>query len=861
MKRALTGFAVLLSVLFAIAQRPSQRQIAYSYRLPIDATNTTLGIKDSTGALVRTIFRGKVQRAGTYSGVWDGNTDSGVPASDGPFTVVLLYGNPVYTWEGMVGNTSNQWEGLNRWETFYESLPLARITFVDNVGWTTQGLSEGTLGLGYFNDTDPNTPKLVSPYYSGPLISLVDIATDGRDLYALSASRWPGASTFATKFDAHTGRPSSFTSGKSTVGLRPGTGGTIRFAYPGTTMSAIDVNPTTTEDVPTAIAVQTGGILLAIGHGNFWNGKGPDSVLRTNNVIRFFDKVSGLPAGHNVTLANPISMAFSPAGLWVVANNGLYLVSSPSTQNKITQPISGLSSPVAVDVNKSNGHIYVLDGGNSQQLKEYDTSYKLLRTYGQLGGYTDCNPTVTHDRLMIDNKAITGTTVLHVPALAAVRSETNGDVWITDTLDNGQSGRLQHLTPSDSTFKYVDQVQFASETYSNGVSHTQPTRLFIGMLEYTIDYSVPNKPGDPTRGGNNFWHLTRAWTVGAGGACGSKDIYGMTALTHPPAIVGSEKLSNGHVYAVMLSTFNGTTLDQREHLLELPLSGTSPFRFIKTLFPFRVFRPMDRNGDFRNASFTHGGTASRGAMNIIPLTGFDGSSNPIYGPEKTIVSWTFNENTQPYPHFPWNGINGTNYEPTTGGVYAIQRWNPYDSTKTTNYPHIGGVLPNRSSYLFTVNPEVCGTTFLTDGSYPCSTGSGNLGTGILTEGRHIISVYGSQASIWEPQFWHYWEDGMFIGQFGPQMMNDGTPTVTNGTASSRLAGTSTIKAQASDLAIGQDMGAAQLIGVNGDLYLHVMSESNHTPNQVWHITNLSSIHEIAGTGNLGSSVNLSKQVW
>jgi hypothetical protein len=873
--KALLLGTILLSVPVSLrAQRPSPTQIAYTYRLPVNATNTTLGVKDSSDTLIRTIFGGKAQAAGTYSGIWDGRTDSGAVASGGPFRLVLLYGNPVYTWEGKVGNTSNHWEGINRWESFYESLPYARITFVKNIGWTTEGYSEGTLGLGYFNDTDPNTPNPVSPYWKGNNINFIDITNDGQNLYAISASQWPSSASFATKFDAHTGQPSSFTNGKATVGPRIGQGGYVTYAYPGTTMSDIDVDPDSFDAPPTSIAVQTGGNLLAIGHGDYYSkDRWPASELHRNNVIKFFDKNTGLPAGHTANLANPVSMAFSSQGLWVIAENGLNLISSPGIGNKVTQPIKGLSNPAAVDVNRSNDHVYLLDGGNSQQLKEYDANYHLVRTYGQLGGYSDCNPTVAHDRLMIDNKAINGSTELSSPMLVSIRSEENGDVWITDTLDVGRSGRLQHLTPNGSTFRYVSEVQYSAVNYLNGGSHTQPTRLFIGMLEYTLDYSVTNRPGDPTApGGNNFWRLTRAWTVGAGGACGSNDIYGIIPGRDRPSIVASEQLSNGHVYATIHSSWKGTTPIHQVHLVELPLDGKSSFRYIRTMpFPPNALYPMDRNGNFRYPSYSHGGQSSPGTMNIIPLTGFDANNNPVYGPVKTVASWTFDENTQPIPQGSWSGgLAGSNFEPTTGGVYAIARWSTYDTTKTTNYPHIGGVLPGRSTYLFTVNPEACSPSFLTNGSYPCSKGSGNLGTGIYTEGRHIISAYGSQTSPWEPEYWHYWEDGMFIGQFGPQMMNDGTATVTNGARSSRLSGAMASqfdpkrgwqRDRALDVGEGENMGYAKLIGINGDLYLHIVSEFWQVPSQIWHISNLSSLHEIAGTGSLGSSVQLSTQLW
>jgi len=854
-------FQILICLLAAATPRCSA-QMSYVYTQPVDATNVTLGVKDSTGALIRTIFSGKAQKAGTYKGVWDGKTDADTAATGGPFTIALLFGNPHFTWDGTIGNTSNSYTGYDRWNWIYEYVIGAKLTFVNGTGWTTQGYSEGTFGLASFSDNNPNSPKVASTKYYNQDICFSDIANDGRNLYLISNSAWKGASSFVTKFDSQTGQPVFFTNG-----ARFGAGVAAQAnrgvsTYSQTTMSMIDVNMTTYADPPNAIAVQTTGNILAVAHGNWLTGGW--GSLRTGNTIKFFDKTTGAALGKNATITSPLNMAFSSAGLWVVASGGLYLISSPGSLNMITQPIKGLSNPVSVDVNKSDNHIFILDGGTSQQLKEYDTVYRLVRTFGASGGYEDCNPTVKHNRLMVDNTAVTGTpfSTLYAQPMSSVRVESNGDAWIIDTFDNGANGRIQHVTPKGPTFDYISQVLYGSEMYMNGTSHTQPTRVYIGMNEYSFNPNVPNNAGDPAApGGNGSWQFVRAWTVGAGtGACGNAgNPLNFFAQMSPPSITESEQLSNGHVYA----TVNFNKGKKQTAVVELPTSGTSALRIVSILsvFPLDHYAPpMAKDGSFFYVNTSGSGPSSVANINHVPLTGFDRSNNPIYGSSTLIASVTFNPTNQPKPDYQnWQGPSPL--EPSAAGVYPVAQWHPFNSSITTNYPHLGGIIAGKKSYLFTALPEVCSTEPLTSGAYPCGTGTGNLGTGAYAEGHWIVTAYGSQESMYTPQFWLHYEDGMYVGWFGPQSTN--SITATGPVAANkefdpfpdwrgvrrRLPG------------IGQNMGTAHLVSINGDLFLHITSESNLTPSQIWRISNLSSVHEVSGTGNLGSTVTLSTRVF
>lgn len=824
---------ILAALLIVLVTSPSYGQVATStqmtitYQLKTDQKSTSLAVKAADGSIVRTIFSGKPQNAGSYTLVWDGLTDSGAAATGGPFTPTLLYSNWKPIWEGTIGNTTSSFTGYNRWETF-GGIGYSKFTFVNGTIWSTQNGSEGSMAIALVPTTDPNTPTGINGLYPIPgiqngmlnqNIELTDIANDGSRVYLMNHSAWSGVS-YVTVFDATSATPAGFTTGTYFDG--GGVSGNANCcAWNGTQLSGIDYNPVTADHPPTAIAVQRGGTILAVAHGNYVDSGG---TPQTNNVVKFFNKTSGATAGSNLTITNPQTLAFSSAGLWVLGSGVVSLVTSVGALNTIAHPITGLSNPQGMDVNPVNNHIYILDAGTSQQLKEYDTAYTLVRTYGVAGGYTDCNPTIAHNRFMFDLSAITGTTaVTAIPPW--VRVDDNGDAWVMDNLD-GFSGtfRMQHLTPSGGTFSYVNQVIGTKYGYTLGTSHTQPGRVFQGFLELAVDYTVPNLPGDPTAaGGNNSWALVRDWAVGAQGACGSTN---HNLLSGPFNVLRDpELLSNGRVYAHI----NDST--GYYPLVELPTSGTAPMRYIGPgSTPQYESWPQDRNGTLRYWSATYVGAGSNTTVLSRAVTGFDGSNNPTYGSPTTWQSINYNSTTQPAVQRSWGG-NNTNMTPTTGGTVGVFDLNP----KGLGLPHLGGIVQGRTSFFFTTQAEADMFFPLGNNTFPHtdSFGSHN-GIGVNGEGRYLITTYDGQSASYGPQYNLYYEDGLFIGAFGPF-------------GSVYLANT---PGRGENIAWGNDVTVA------GELYHYISVESPAIPIQRWHLSNLQSVHEISGTGALGTSVSL-----
>lgn len=823
MKKLLLTLALLGSQAFGQALAPTQ--MSFSYPVTVDCKSSA-GVYDSTGALIRTLWsnRQDLAASGTISAFWDGKLDNGTQAAAGNYQIRVLQNNVTYTWAGPIGNTSNSWNDTNNWSQF-GTPPTTKLAFVGAIGWMVSGYAEGQYNMGWIDEKNPNSPHILNWNYITNQVVASDIATDGKKFYIINPLLGGGGS-WSSVFDATSGMPAAFTNGTALVGAVGG--GTPNNGFNNTTLSIIDNTDPVGQNIPSGIAVQRNGQILAIAHGDWVNGTpkpGP-------NVIRLFDKTTGLATGTNITIPNPQQIAFNSQGLWVISNGTLNLVSGVGTSNTITAPITGLSNAVGVGTNQVNDHVYVLDGGTHQQVKEFDNTGTLVRTYGDLGGYTDNNPTITKTRLCLDQKATFNTMATNG---SWVTVEDDGDVWFSDA---GTNLRVLHITPNGAGYTYVNRILYTPAMYHVAVNHNDPTRVFGNMFEYRVNYNVPNQPGDPdpALGGNGSWELVANWAVGAGlpqAAGGTKD-YALTV----------ETLSNGRTYA----QFNGG-LTNYGYMAELPNDGT-PLRFTGQVSVFQA-PVLERDGSLMFVTTT--GTAPNLTQTITrqPLTGFDGSGNPQWGSTVNVQAVTANSTTDPITQK--GGGMVPNVFPTTGGVYPIF----YAQAGTTlGYPHLGCIIQGRSTYACKVNPDKCMHYPDMQGGFPSGDNGpanpcpGSNGFGghsamvALTEGRHIWSVYDGQYATWGNSFSDFWEDGLLVGE-----------TTQLAPSRSRSA---IVAPPPYPVGFAANFGTTMVATVGADQYIYVPTESGFTPIDLWDVSNLSSIHEFGATGALGTSVSLTQ---
>lgn len=79
--------------------------LAGAVELGGDAASVKVSISDASGAVLRTVELG-AQKAGAAEFDWDGSTDSGAPAGDGPFTISAVARNSA---GGIVSSTPLVW--------------------------------------------------------------------------------------------------------------------------------------------------------------------------------------------------------------------------------------------------------------------------------------------------------------------------------------------------------------------------------------------------------------------------------------------------------------------------------------------------------------------------------------------------------------------------------------------------------------------------------------------------------------------------------------------------------------------------------------------------------------------------------
>lgn len=772
------------------------------------AANTSAGVFTDSGILIRTLWSIRPESAGMHESTWDGRDDKGSLVQSNNFQIKVLESGVTYHWDGPVGNTGNSWISDNdNWSQF-GTPPTQKLCFVNGSGWIVSGYAEGQYNLGRLSSSNPNSPHILNNNYLNTRIGLSDVATDDVRLYFMNAAQ----ETWVTTFDAKTGAPASFTGGIPIVGSRgpsvPNEG------FNNTTLSVIDRGPKGV-GVPTGIAVQKNGRLLAVAHGDFVY----QNTRPGLNSIRLFDKNSGRPLGTDIRMSNPQRLAFSSAGLWVISNHTLNLVTDPGSKNKIVVPIKDLSNPVSVAVNRSNEHVYVLDGGNSQQLKEYDKRFQLVRSYGDLGGYNDLNPDITNDRLLLDNTAVLGTQTANGSWLTV---ENNGDVWLSDA---GTAQRVIHLTPEGAHFKYVNQILYTPATYNAAVDHGDPTRVFSGMFEYRINYRVPIKPGDPDPmlGGNGSWRLVRNWAVGNRPPPGANTRHYFLTV---------EDLGNGRTYAQINAYQNNYG-----YMAELPKKG--PLRYTGQVSIFQT-PVLERDGSLM--SIKTSGTPPNLTQTITrqSLVEFDNSQNPKWSNAVSVLAVSVDSKNEPYTV---KGIGMTpNPYPSSNGVYPVYNASP---TEKIGYPHFGGLTASRPNYIFETNREACISNRDEKGLFPCKPGyGGHSGIAAIAEGRHILVAYDGQYAPWGNTYSDYYEDGLLVGEF-TQASPSGHRQP--GVAPPRY-----------PVGFAANVATVSAVTVGSDIYVYLPTESGFPPVVRWHLSNLSSIHEYGALGTLGSHITLSK---
>jgi len=132
--------------------------------------------------------------------------------------------------------------------------------------------------------------------------------------------------------------------------------------------------------------------------------------------------------------------------------------------------------------------------------------------------------------------------------------------------------------------------------------------------------------------------------------------------------------------------------------------------------------------------------------------------------------------------------------------------------------------------------------------------SGQLHRALLIELKGERAYEDEGTTTASTEFYHFRDNGLFLGQFGFQ-------TSENDQKRPTAYGMQGFPSHTLDLPLAPglcgDVSNPQFIQIGSDYYAYIGDEAYYKGAHRWHISNLSSIHELTASGLLGTTLHLS----
>ncbi|HEY3332025.1 MAG TPA: FlgD immunoglobulin-like domain containing protein [Capsulimonadaceae bacterium] len=328
---------------------------SFSFTLKRDG-NTSAGVYDAQGHLVRVLWTMQPMTAGSHDATWDGNDVTGNPAPPGQYRYIVAVNHSTYRCVAPIGNSGVPTTTKGHVPINFESVAVGP----DDAPYTTHDWDEPHNDI---RKWDPITGK--SLITSGHIVrdSGKAIAVDGDVVYATAYTGIGDKPAFrihrflATQTSV---RSDPNASKNWPIVVYQGDAGRVPVGTP-----AADVSLVT---VPLLSLAVSGDTLLAT-----------DSL---GGKVKRYDKTSGAElASFDVKL--PVAIAASPDGnIWVGHEHSKVSVFS-SDGKLLGTPISDLKQVISLSIGK-NGNLYVADEG-AGQVKIYSIHGAQVTSTGTLG--------------------------------------------------------------------------------------------------------------------------------------------------------------------------------------------------------------------------------------------------------------------------------------------------------------------------------------------------------------------------------------------------------------------------------------------------------------------------------------------
>jgi|GEM_PF-713942 len=847
-----------------------------TFTFTLDGTYTTsAGVYKPDGTLVRTLWRKVAYGSGSTTRTWDNRDDDGNPVPAGNYAIRLLYHNTQYLFDGMVGNTSSPSFGTS---VFHGMQGIHNLAITGNSAFFANGIDEGRQTMHYF-DTN-NRGQQIDIGHKDSYVGFDQVAADENKVYFACGQHgfiadWPPANlpggdplgdgyhTFVVAFSTTVSPLSAVFDAipfPTPAGINLNTN-----LPPGTTNSndhdtywvgVIDVDQDywpydhgANYKAPTGIAVQRAGQgngnVLAVAHGGL-------------NVVRLFDKNSGTLL-RTISVSNPQGLAMSPDGsLWVITGqtvqkySGPYLTQQGGKGNPTAGPTASddLDLPVAIAVSPA-GLLIVADSGTHQQIKFFNSNGVAIPewTYGQRGGYSTNGPDIALDKFGFQVNR--GSIINHTP----LALQADGSLWIGDGASQWLRATYGYSTGNFWPNGFI--MYFGGNGTSTVDAHDPKRVIGDGFLEFEVNYNAPIGQG---------WALKKNWAAGLP----SKYLYDLGGHSGLRSVrtfkIGQEYgqvTGNGRTYGLLTDFTDG-----HQEIVELPASG--PLRLTGIPIVRKDLNPGIGDGNPNEVSWESDGSLRYHAIvgdwvywGQAQMNGFLSNGDPIWEwPMQTTPAYASATNLDPIAGF------GQNRYPITSSNVLVAfdpssiNWSipPGSGVRVDHVGwHLGGLSltpGNNHHWLWKVSPTNVDTDIDGLGSFLVEHANGTTvpysGTTVVAAGRNIVYGYheegyhdGGNASQWM----HFYDDGLFVGQFGtpydPRYEGTGAGAVPGSTALMYFPSMVMVDANNNEAAPG-----------TGETYIWTNTLSSHSGVPRWHIAGANQIQEMTGTVSPGGTVSL-----
>lgn len=697
---ALLSLLLLASWSSASAQSPNAR-VPFSFTLS-SASTTSAGVFKRNGTLVRTLWNNVKYPAGTFQSFWDRTDDDGNLLTDTGYIVKVLSNNVSYSWDGIIGNTSDSVNGPTKIKAFER---IHAMTSFGNYMYFAIGYSEGTPSCYKFDIRSPQKKiNILSVDYSSVDAESHFVATDGNYVYwtGFDAFNMDVSFVYATKV-----------SNDQEVSFSSGAPASMTFGR--TYNWAIDLYDNDKTAHPSGLAVMKNGKYLFVSHEGL-------------NELHVLDKVTGaLVQTISVTSPRELCMDMND-NLWMVSGTNTvekYSINSNGTLSTATISITGLQEPLAMAVSPNNSKLLIADGGSSQQVKAFSNATGAsVWTLGSAGGYAT-DPTVSNSKFYF-NDNVTQLTKTYIAFQA------DSSFWVGDVGNE----RSQHFSANRT---YIDRIMCLPHSYSTCVDKNNPNRVFNEYLEFQVDYSKPLSPN------NGSWTLVKNWRHSIPANYFQENMFNIFRQV--------VTLSNGKTYTLVEKVENDIRTPE---IVEMPSSGNLRYTGVM-LEPFAQ-DILGQDGSLRRL-VTSRNLGDSGYWEVQQLTGFS-NNNPVWGaPSKVayLPKITTNDPSNGTISFPVatstniNLVFNPDKDNTGYHLGAVKNgtrqwlWRTSPSTTST----YTGPMPTNGVFDIGNNVEYPGgNVYAMDRN--------------VFWNYHGEFWKNSQTNIWN----HYYDNGLMVGQFG-----------------------------------------------------------------------------------------------